>query len=59
MNSQRFDHQTASRMEYDLSLNHDGWKWGHRLTSWAFTTTACMTGVWAGGILGSWFGWWS
>jgi len=46
-------------MEYDLSLNHDGWKWGHRLTSWAFTTTACMTGVWAGGILGSWFGWWS
>lgn len=59
MNSRDFAHQTASRLELELSLNPDGWKRGRRLTSWAFTTTACMTGVWAGGILGSLIGWWS
>ena len=59
MNSQHFTHQTASRLEHDIALNPDGWKWGHRLTSWAFTLTAAGTGVWVGGILGTWLGWWS
>lgn len=49
----------ASRLEHDIALNPDGWKWGHRLTSWAFTTAAIGTGVWVGGIVGTWLGWWS
>lgn len=49
----------ASRLEHDIALNPDGWKWGHRLTSWAFTTAAIGTGVGVGGIVGTWLGWWS